>query len=67
MNLVPFDTLKPGDAFVMRGIPCVVMKPHEECKDLFGREMSRFWAYRADTGAEGWVMYGPGGVVEVPT
>ncbi len=61
------NTLRPGDLIVQRDkdglIAVLILREREPCKDLFGREMFRFWARRRDTGAEGHMIYGPEGVV----
>jgi hypothetical protein len=48
-----------GYSYATRGTTITVLREPEPCEDLFGRTMIRFWARRADTGAEGWMTYGP--------
>jgi hypothetical protein len=49
----------PGYTYATCGTTITVVGEPEPCEDLFGRTMTRFWARRADTGAEGWMTYGP--------
>lgn len=55
--------LMPGDAFDRDGVRVTVLRPGEPHVDRFGRAMRRFWCRREDTGLEGWVEFGSGGVV----
>lgn len=66
-SLFPAVNLNPGDRFIRFHDPLdtvvTVLDSSEPTTDLFGRPMRLFWCSRADTGAEGWVMFGPTGVV----
>ena len=57
------ETLEPGDRFSLRGANVVVLGEKEPWTDPFGRAMFRYWSRREDTGQEGYVPFGPGGVV----
>ncbi len=57
------DTLKPGDVFYNDDVAVTVLRPSEPCSDRFGQSLFRFWCTRADTNAEGWCTFGPGGIV----
>lgn len=57
------STLKAGETIAYRGTQVEILRDAEPCKDTLGREMFHFWARRLDTGAEGWLMFGEGGVV----
>lgn len=59
--------LQPGDSYEHAGTTVTVLREQERTVDLFGRPMLRYWASRADTGAEGWVMFGIAGVVAAVT
>jgi hypothetical protein len=55
--------LKPGDAFETRGTVVTFLGKVEVGADLFGRATIKLWCSRADTGAEGWMTFGPEGIV----
>jgi hypothetical protein len=55
--------MKPGDTYSDHGTTVTVLREQESCTDRFGQPMLRYWARRADTGAEGWVTFGPEGTV----
>lgn len=57
--------LKPGDRYVHAGVIVTILRDREPWVDFFDREMFQYWATRSDTGAEGWVRFGPGGMVQV--
>jgi len=40
-----------------------ILRDAEPGKDIFGRDMLRFWARREDTKQEGFVTFGPKGYV----
>lgn len=62
MGYRAFADLKVGDTFPYQGVDVTVLGEVEPHTDRFGRTLSQFWAKRLDTGAEGWIIYGPGGV-----
>lgn len=60
--------LRAGDRFdyAFEGEPSLwvtVLRNHEWQTDRFGRPVLAFWCRREDTGAEGYVTFGPEGVV----
>lgn len=58
------DDLQPGDVIAgPNGAEVTILRERESWQDRFGRDMFRYWARRADTGAEGWMPYGPAGKV----
>lgn len=66
------DDLTPGDVIRVNRYTAAegdtsttveILRPQEPWTDRFGRAMFRYWARRHDTGAEGWMSYGPGGIV----
>jgi hypothetical protein len=68
-------SLQPGDLIVVRNskadepdlVAVLILREQERCRDLFGRDMIRYWARRRDTGKEGYMTYGPdAGVMEQP-
>lgn len=60
MSEVDVSDVQPGMTFLYRGTRVRVLRTAEGWVDRFGRDMLRFWAAREDTGAEGWMTYGPG-------
>lgn len=60
----PSEDLRPRDTFYRDNIKVTVIGPVQNVTDLFGRAMIRYWCSREDTGDEGWMVFGPGGVVE---
>jgi hypothetical protein len=61
---VPAAQLKPGDRYAgPGGVPVEIARERQPWTDRFGRDMYKYWARRTDTGAEGWVLFGPAGVV----
>lgn len=66
MEVSPTE-FKIGDIFLQdlvgeTPIEVEVLSASGPCKDLFGRDMIRYWAKRRDTGKEGWIIYGPGAI-----
>jgi len=57
---VDVSDVQPGMTFLYRGTRVRVLRAPEGWVDRFGRDMLRFWATREDTGAEGWMPFGPG-------
>lgn len=57
------STLRAGETITYRGTQVEILRDREPCTDILGRTMFHFWARRLDTGAEGWLMFGEGGVV----
>jgi hypothetical protein len=52
--------VKAGMQFQYQGVTVRVLRdpePYEEPR--FGMKLIRFWATREDTGAEGWMQFGP--------
>lgn len=41
-----------------------ILRDREDYTDIFGRVLGKWWARRSDTGAEGYVIYGPGAYIE---
>lgn len=60
-NVHPYD-LRPGDRFDREGTAVTVMREGEPWRDRFGLSLVRFWCSRSDTGAEGWVAFGPSAI-----
>ncbi|MFB8401158.1 hypothetical protein [Streptomyces sp. NPDC055912] len=63
-EFVPFEDLAVGDVVVRGygdGRRAVVLGEPAEFADRFGRSMRRLWCRSLESGAEGWVEYGPGG------
>lgn len=46
-------------------ITVTILGEAEPWKDLFGRDMIKFWASRSDTKAEGWYSFGPQATVNL--
>lgn len=57
--------LKPGVRFKYNGHPVEILRDPEKRKDRFGLELDSWWARRIDTGDEGYVSLGPGGLLRV--
>jgi hypothetical protein len=57
--------LKPGVRFKYNGHPVEILRDPEKRKDRFGLELDSWWARRIDTGDEGYVSLGPGGILRV--
>jgi hypothetical protein len=67
-RIVDASTLKPGDRIHVpyeANVDVTILREAEPCRDRFGRELQRFWSRREDTGAEGFMSYGPGGIVHL--
>lgn len=62
-DVIRADDLGVGDTFQYRGTTVTVLREREMSTDMFGRLMFRFWCSREDTGAEGWMTFGPEGTV----
>lgn len=71
--IVSHTELRPGDVILAgdngaRDVRVTILRKGEHGKEtippLTGRLCARYWARREDTGAEGFMTYGPGGVVE---
>ncbi len=73
-TLTDAGTLRPGDVLLTdeygsiaegaaQNVRVTILREREPYRDIFGRTMFRYWARREDTGQEGWMSYGPGGVV----
>jgi hypothetical protein len=63
MTTIDATNLGVGDVFYRNNVAVTVLRASEPCTDRFGQPLFRFWCSRADTGAEGWVTFGSGGVV----
>jgi hypothetical protein len=57
--------LRPGVRFRHNGHPIEILRSLEKRKDRFGLELDSWWSRRIDTGDEGYVSLGPGGVLRV--
>lgn len=72
-EIVPAERLTPGDRIhvALEGVVVTVLRPGveavESCGPIAGRPCLRVWGRREDTGAEGFMTYGPGGVAQVMT
>jgi len=55
----PASSLIVGDTFRHRDVMVTVLEVGVPCRDRFGRDMIRLWCRREDTGAEGWIVFGP--------
>lgn len=64
-KLLTATDLKPGVRFKYRGHPVEILRDREKRKDQFGLELDSWWSRRIDTGDEGYVSPGPGGVLGV--
>lgn len=69
MLVIDAATLKPGDTiehiYSTPPVRVVVLRPSEMGSDRFGRPLQRFWCRREDTGDEGFMSYGPGGIAHL--
>jgi hypothetical protein len=62
----PVSSLVPGDTFGYYDIATVtVLRAPEKHADMFGREQLRIWAKRHDTGAAGYMFFGPLAVLDL--
>lgn len=68
LQMIVAEYLCPGDVIVDQLFDdqpnATVLRWAEWDKDQFGRYMMRFWC-RADDGREGFMSYGPGGIVHI--
>jgi hypothetical protein len=65
-TIYPASELKPGHRVLIRDVTCEVLcEPASGDADRFGRPMSAIQMRRLDTGEEGPVLFGPGGVVHM--
>jgi hypothetical protein len=68
-EIVPAELLQPGDRIDVDGVTATVLRAGVEAVEtvwpLAGRPCLRVWGRREDTGAEGFMTYGPGGVARV--
>lgn len=65
VSQVEADAFAPGIELEYQGVRTTIVSGPETVKDQFGRDMMQFRARRADTGAEGTMMFGSGGVAKV--
>ena len=63
--LLTVADLRPGVRFKYNGHPVEILRDREQRKDLFGQQLDSWWSRRIDTGDEGYVSLGPGGVLRV--
>lgn len=56
--------IEVGDILVSYTYPAdvYVVSEAETSKDIFGRPLRRYWCRRVDTGEEGYMSFGPGGM-----
>lgn len=69
-RLTRAECLCPGDVIVDtygERPPVTILRWAVWEPDRFGRYMMRFWSRRHDTGAEGFMSYGPGGIAPIQT
>lgn len=68
---VAAETLRPGDRvegspYTDPGVVVTILREGEQTTEtvpaLAGRPVLRYWGRREDTGAEGYLSYGPGGI-----
>lgn len=57
--------LRPGVRFKYNGHPVEILREREKRKDRFGQTLDSWWSRRIDTGDEGYVSLGTGGVLRV--
>jgi hypothetical protein len=66
--IVGHMVLRPNDVIVRDDVLVTILRHGEAGVEtvfpLAGRDCWRYWARREDTGAEGYVTFGPGGVVD---
>lgn len=66
-ELVPAICLKPGDVVSRSTFDVTqqaeILAPGEICEHWFTGTSVRYWAREIGTDREGWMLYGPGGVV----
>jgi hypothetical protein len=61
---LPAD-IEPGDRFTASGVEVVALRHPVAGSEPWGSPTLRIWAKRSDTGAEGFVTYGPSAKVEL--
>lgn len=62
----PAAELTADQVIRYRGTRVTILRDAEPWTEPFGRPgFFRFWSVRHDTGAEGWMPFGPGGVVDL--
>jgi hypothetical protein len=64
-KLLTTEDLKPGLRFKYQGHPVEILRSKEKRKGRFGDELDAWWSRRVDTGDEGYIYLGPGGVLRV--
>jgi hypothetical protein len=65
IKLLTANDLRPGVRFKYSGHPVEILRDREKRKNQFGLELDSWWSRRIDTGDEGYVSLGPGGVLGV--
>jgi len=68
--IIAAENLRPGDVILAsERVPVTVLRDAVEAVEtvwpLAGRPCLRYWCRREDTGAEGFMTYGPGGAAVV--
>jgi hypothetical protein len=64
-STVDAEDVMVGDVIDYHGIALKVLRAGDEGKDPFGRPLIRHWCKRKDTGEEGYMSYGSGGVARL--
>lgn len=59
------NDLRPGVRFKYDGHPVEILRDREQRVGRFGQMLEAWWSRRADTGDEGYVYLGPGGILRV--
>lgn len=59
-------TMAPGDRYMERDIVVTILRDREEYSHWLVGPGYRYWATRSDTGAEGFVEFGPGAADRIP-
>jgi hypothetical protein len=71
VEIVDAMTLQPGDMIRIGGVNITILRERESGVEtvapLAGRPCIKFWACFTDNGKEGYLTYGPGGVVRLVT
>lgn len=65
MNSARVASMVAGDRFHYCDTTVLILRDAVDSVDRFGRTMLKFWATRDDTGAEGWIEFGPDATVEL--
>lgn len=55
--------LEQDGYYVMLWTTVTVLRDQEPATDIFNQQLFKFWCRREDTGAEGYMTFGPAGVV----